>query len=102
MLRQDRRLCLVLAGQAAQLCDELRLQWHDDPASDQRQLETTTVDGLLFTVAWDVSYVDLDPANPPAADLVGDLVKIKVEVSWMASGKRHQVTMTTFTTGRAP
>ena len=48
-----------------------------------------------------MSYVDLDPANPPAADLVGDLVKIKVDAAWTVDAKDHQVTMTTFTTGKA-
>ena len=74
----------------------------EPPAADQRQRETTTVDGVQLTLAWDVSYVDLDPANPPAADLVGDLVKLKVDASWMLEGKDHHVTMATFTTGKAP
>ena len=36
----------------------------EPPAADQRQQETTTIDGVQFTLAWDVSYVDLDPAAP--------------------------------------
>ena len=73
----------------------------EPPAADQRQQEQTTVDGVQLALAWDVSYVDLDPANPPAADLVGDLVKIKVDAAWMVDNKDHHVTMTTFTTGKA-
>lgn len=54
-----------------------------------------------FITTWTVSDIDLQQTNPPVADLVGDLVKIKVDVFWMAANKRHQVTMTTFTTGKA-
>lgn len=73
----------------------------EPPAADQRQKETITSDNVPLTLAWDVSYVDLDPANPPAADLVGDLVKIKVDAAWMVENKEHHVTMATFTTGMA-
>ena len=73
----------------------------EPPAADQRQKETIASDDVSLTLAWDVSYVDLDPANPPAADLVGDLVKIKVDAAWMVENKEHHVTMATFTTGMA-
>jgi hypothetical protein len=73
----------------------------EPPAADQRQQETTTVDSVRLSLAWDVSYVDLDLANPPEADLVGDLVKIKVDAAWTVDNKDHHVTMTTFTTGKA-
>lgn len=72
----------------------------EPPLADQRQKETLAVDGIPFTLAWDVSYVDLDPAASPAADLVGDLVKIKIDVAWMTADKGHHVNMATFTTGR--
>lgn len=73
----------------------------EPPATDQRQQETTTLDGVPITLAWAVSYVDLDPANPPAADLVGDLAKIKVDAAWVLESRDHHVTMATFTTGKA-
>ena len=60
----------------------------EPPAADQRQRESATVDDVPLTLAWDVSYIDLDPANPPVADLVGDLVKIKVDVAWTAGQQR--------------
>jgi prepilin-type N-terminal cleavage/methylation domain-containing protein len=55
-----------------------------------------------FTRTWVVSAIDLQHANPPVADLVGDLVKVNVEVSWTLLSKVHRVTMTSFATGKAP
>lgn len=70
----------------------------EPPAADQRQKQTTVVDGIPYTLAWDVSYVDLD--HNGTLEMVGDLVKIKVDVAWTAADKDHHVRMATFSTGR--
>lgn len=59
------------------------------------------VDSVRFTRTWVVSAIDLQQATPPVADLVGDLVKITIDVAWIAQGKDHHVRMATVTTGRA-
>ena len=62
------------------------------------------MDGIPLTVAWGVSYIDLAPTGTPSTpspDLVGDLVKIKIDVAWTLDNKEHHVTMATFTTGKA-
>jgi hypothetical protein len=63
--------------------------------------ECLPADFKSFIVTWEASDIDLQQATPPVADLVGDLVRIKVDVFWMANKKRHQVTMTTLATGKA-
>lgn len=74
--------------------------------------DSVTVDGLLYERSWVVSSIDLNPAAPPAADLVGDLVKIRVDVAWISkhvpvawtpeNNGRHHVLISTLTTGAAP
>lgn len=61
--------------------------------------ETTPPDGIRFTSTWVVSSVDLDHDGTP--DMVGDVVKIRVDVGWTLADKGHHVTMTTFTTGKS-
>lgn len=63
--------------------------------------DEVTVEGVRFTRTWVVSAIDLQHATPPVADLVGDLVKITIDVAWMSAGKDHQVKMATFTVGRS-
>lgn len=63
--------------------------------------DEVTVDGVRFTRTWIVSAIDLQHTTPPVADLVGDLVKITIDVAWMSAGKDHHVKMATFTVGRA-
>lgn len=70
------------------------------PAADQRQQETTTVDGIRFTLAWAVSYLDLD--HDGTAEMEGDLVKINIDVTWTSENNlAHHVTMATFTAGKS-
>lgn len=60
---------------------------------------TTPPGGTRFTSTWVVSNVDLDHDGTP--EMVGDVVKIRVDVGWTLADKDHHVTMTTFTTGRS-
>lgn len=56
---------------------------------------------IRFTRTWIVSSIDLQNASPPVADLVGDLVKVKIDITWMLRNKDHHVTLSSFTTGKA-
>lgn len=58
----------------------------------------TPLDGILFTRTWVVTDVDIDHNGTP--EMVGDVVKIKVDVRWTLANKQHHVAMATFTTGR--
>lgn len=69
-----------------------------NPLAVRRGSDTVTVAGTPFARAWIVSRVDLE--HDGVADLAGDLVRIRVEVGWTAAGRAHQVTMTTFATGK--
>jgi prepilin-type N-terminal cleavage/methylation domain-containing protein len=60
--------------------------------------DTPTVDGVLFTRTWTFSSVDVD--HDAAPDMVGDLVKVKMDVTWTMAGRAHHVSMATFTTGK--
>jgi prepilin-type N-terminal cleavage/methylation domain-containing protein len=55
---------------------------------------------IRYTRTWVVSAIDLELANPPVADLVGDLVKAKIDVTWTLRSKDHRVSIATFTTGK--
>lgn len=55
--------------------------------------------GIRFTRNWVVSAVDLDHDGTP--DMVGDIVKIRLDVGWTFASEPHHVTMATFTTGRS-
>ena len=71
------------------------------PLAVRQGADVTTLDGVQFTRTWVVSAIDLQNATPPVADLVGDLVKIRVDVAWTQANRNHNVTLTTFTTGKA-
>jgi prepilin-type N-terminal cleavage/methylation domain-containing protein len=74
-------------------------QCPDCPAADCSS-SACSPEAIRYTVTWIVSAVDLENATPPVADLVGDLVKIKITVAWTLANKDHQVTLSTFTTGK--
>jgi prepilin-type N-terminal cleavage/methylation domain-containing protein len=79
------------------------VQASPNPLDVRRGTDTVTLDGVAYTRTWTVSDIDLENAAVnPVAELVGDLVKIKVDVAWSAANKGHHVTMATFTTGKAP
>ncbi len=61
--------------------------------------ETTTSDGIQFASTWVVSNVDLDHNGTP--EMVGDVVKIRLDVGWTLANKGHNLTMATFTTGKS-
>lgn len=63
--------------------------------------DTPSVDGIQFARNWTVSAIDLEHADPPVPDLVGDVLKVKLEVAWTQASQDHRVTMTTFTTGKS-
>lgn len=69
-----------------------------DIKSETPKSETRVVEGIPYSLAWVVSDVDID--GDSTADLVGDLVKVKLDVSYDYRGRPHQVSMTTMTTGK--
>lgn len=69
-----------------------------NPLRVRRGSDAATADGVPFTRSWAVSDVDL--AQDGAADLVGDAVKIRVEVTWELAGRQHRVAMASITTGK--
>lgn len=60
--------------------------------------DTVTIDGTAYTRAWTVGNVDVDADG--TADMIGDIVKIRLTVRWTIGTKAHQVTMATMTTGK--
>ena len=58
----------------------------------------TRLDGIDFTRTWVVTDVDLN--SDGTAEMVGDVVKIRLDVSWDQSNKVHHVAIATFTTGK--
>jgi prepilin-type N-terminal cleavage/methylation domain-containing protein len=71
-----------------------------NPLNARQGSDTVSSGGTTFSRTWLVSAIDLEHASPPVADMVGDLVKIRLDVTWTAANKDHHVTMTTFTTGK--
>jgi len=71
-----------------------------NPLEVRRGTETVAAGGTTFTRAWAVSLADLGGDGAP--DLVGELLRIRVEVSWSVAGRGHSVSMATFTTGKSP
>lgn len=59
----------------------------------------TVLDGIEFARTWVVSDLDLDHNGTP--DMVGDVVKIRLDVGWTQANKDHHVTMTMITTGKS-
>lgn len=56
------------------------------------------IGGRAYCRSWVVSNVDVEPDG--TADMVGDIVKVKLTVDWWIGEKRHTVTMSTLTTGK--
>jgi len=71
-----------------------------EPAATVDLEKRQVLDGTTFSRTWRVSNVDIDGDGAP--ELVGDLVKISLVVTWTLSHKSHQVAMATFTTGQSP
>ena len=76
-------------------------QCPDCPGSDCSSSDCSS-EATRYTRTWIVSAVDLENASPPVPDLVGDLVKITITVTWTLANKGHQVTLSTFTAGKVP
>jgi len=73
-----------------------------NPLDIRQGTEAASVEGVQYALTWTVSDVDLENAAVnPVAELVGDVVKITLDVAWTAANKDHHVTMATFTTGKA-
>lgn len=60
--------------------------------------ENRVVEGIPYALDWTVSDIDVDGDSTP--DLVGNLVKISLDVSYTYRGQVHQVSMATMTTGK--
>jgi prepilin-type N-terminal cleavage/methylation domain-containing protein len=60
--------------------------------------ETRVVGGTQYTLDWTVDDVDVD--GDSVLDLVGDLVRVKLDVIWTLPDGAHRVSMTTMTTGK--
>lgn len=58
-----------------------------------------TADGIQFYRSWVVSNVDLQNDGTP--DMVGDVVKVTLNVGWVLANKSHHVTMATFLAGKS-
>ncbi len=71
-----------------------------NPLQVREGSDVVAAEGMSYTRTWVVSQVDLDHASPPVPDLAGDVVKIRLEVAWRQANRDHQVTMTTFATGK--
>jgi prepilin-type N-terminal cleavage/methylation domain-containing protein len=65
----------------------------ENPKSD-----TTQVNGVAFTRSWTVSNVDVD--HDGTSDMTGDIVKIKLDVTWRVMNRNHRIAMATMTTGK--
>jgi prepilin-type N-terminal cleavage/methylation domain-containing protein len=68
-----------------------------EPADPSDLVKRQQIEGTTFSRVWAVSNADIDGNGTP--ELVGDLVKVKIEVTWTLRNKVHRVSMTTFTTG---
>jgi prepilin-type N-terminal cleavage/methylation domain-containing protein len=77
---------------------ELRGKTIADIKAEAPKSASATRDGVDFALSWVVSDVDLDHNGAP--EMVGDVVKVKVDAAWALAGRGHQVTMSTFTTGK--
>jgi Tfp pilus assembly protein PilV len=82
--------CSKLADFKAQTVDDIKAE---DPKDKDR-----VVDGIPFALSWTVSDVDVDGDSTP--DMVGNLVKISLDVSYTYRGQAHRVSMATMTTGK--
>jgi len=60
--------------------------------------EARVVNGFQYTLNWSVDDVDVD--GDSVVDMVGDLVKISLDVSWTHGDRAHSVSMATMTTGK--
>jgi len=60
--------------------------------------EARVVNGLQYTLNWSADDVDID--GDSVVDMVGDLVKISLDVSWTHADRAHSVSMATMTTGK--
>jgi len=69
----------------------------DIKAEDPKD-ETRTLEGILYTLDWEVSDIDVDGDSAP--DMVGDLVKVNLDVNWDYRGSTHRVSMATLTSGK--
>ena len=65
--------------------------------AENPKTETIVREGIPYTVNWTVSNVDVD--GDSVDDLVGDLVKISLDVNYAYRGGAHRVSMATMTTG---
>lgn len=75
--------------------------WHEETpghAAAPGKGDCTRIGGRVFCRSWCVSNVDVEPDG--TADMVGDIVKVKLVVDWWVGAKRHTVTLATLTTGK--
>jgi type II secretory pathway pseudopilin PulG len=62
--------------------------------------DTRTVNDVQYARAWTVSNIDIDDPPDGVDDLVGDIVKIDLTVTWVHGGQNYDISMSSLTTGR--
>lgn len=94
---RNKRLTVATNLAYSKLADFKAKTVGDIKAEDPKD-ENRVVDGIPFALDWTVSDIDVDGDSTP--DLVGNLVKISLDVSYNYRGQAHQVSMATMTTGK--
>lgn len=77
---------------------DFRAMTVDAIKAENPKSENRVVSGVQYALDWTANDVDVD--GDSSADLVGDLVKIQLEVKWTLSDGDHRISMTTMTTGK--
>lgn len=93
----NRRLT-VATNLASRKFTEFKAMTVADIKGQTPKSETQVVKGIPYTLDWTADDVDVDGDSTP--DLVGDLVKIRLEVKWTLADGDHRVSMATMTTGK--
>jgi Tfp pilus assembly protein PilV len=88
----------VATNLASRKISDFRTMTVDAIKAENPKSETSVVSGIQYALDWTADDVDVD--GDSAADMVGDLVKIRLEVKWTLSDGDHRVSMTTMTTGK--
>jgi prepilin-type N-terminal cleavage/methylation domain-containing protein len=83
---------------AASKLADFRAMTVDAIKAENPKSEARVVNGIQYTLDWSVEDVDVD--GDSILDMVGDLVKISLDVSWIHGDRDHSVSMATMTTGK--
>jgi len=63
--------------------------------------ETLAPHDVLYALTWGVNEVDLDHDGTVDPELQGELVEIRVGVTWAVAGEQHELHMASFAAGRS-